>query len=75
MPRGTSLLPRDLSDDQLAAAPILASIDGLLIEDLSEDEDDAFAAALRSGESPSTPAFSAPPSAADVERSSSHSSG
>ncbi|HEU5151784.1 MAG TPA: hypothetical protein VFU19_14885 [Iamia sp.] len=44
---GTSLLPADLTDDQLDAAPVLDSIDSLLIEDLSEDEDDAFAAALR----------------------------
>jgi hypothetical protein len=42
------LLPGDLTDDQLAAAPVLASADALLIEDLSEDEDDAFAAALDS---------------------------
>jgi hypothetical protein len=45
---GTSLLPGDLTDDQLAAAPVLASADALLIEDLSEDGDDAFAAALDS---------------------------
>jgi hypothetical protein len=42
------LLPADLTDDQLDAAPVLDSIDSLLIEDLSEDEDDAFAAALES---------------------------
>jgi hypothetical protein len=47
-PHGTSLLPRDLTTDQLAAAPVLASIDTLVIEGLSEDEDDAFAAALGS---------------------------
>ena len=47
-PRGTSLLPADLTDDQLDAAPVLVSIDELLIEELSEDEDDAFAAALES---------------------------
>jgi hypothetical protein len=46
-PNGTSRLPRDLSDDEFAAAPVLPSIDALLIEELSEDEDDAFAAALR----------------------------
>lgn len=45
-PHGTSLLPRDLTEDQLAAAPVLASVDMLLIEDLLDDEDDAFAAAL-----------------------------
>lgn len=47
-PHGTSLLPADLTDDQLEAAPMLYSIDDLLIEELSEDEDDAFAAALES---------------------------
>jgi hypothetical protein len=45
---GSPLLPSDLTDEQLAAAPVLASIDTLLIEDLSEDEDEAFAAALDS---------------------------
>lgn len=47
-PHGTVLLPSDLTDEQLAAAPVLASIDALLIEQLSEDEDEAFAAALDS---------------------------
>jgi hypothetical protein len=47
-PHGTSLLPRDLTENQLASAPVLVSIDALLIEDLSDDEDDAFAAALES---------------------------
>jgi hypothetical protein len=47
-PHGTSLLPADLTDEQLGAAPVLASVDALLIEGLSEDEDDAFAAALES---------------------------
>ncbi len=47
-PDGTALLPSDLTDEQLANAPILASIDTLLIEGLSEDEDEAFAAALDS---------------------------
>lgn len=47
-PHGTSLLPADLTDDHLDAAPVLDSIDALLIEELSEDEDDAFAAALES---------------------------
>ncbi len=47
-PHGTALLATDLTDEQLAAAPLLASIDALLIEELSEDEDEAFAAALDS---------------------------
>jgi hypothetical protein len=41
-------LPSDLTDEQLAAAPVLASADTLLIEELSEEEDEAFAAALGS---------------------------
>jgi hypothetical protein len=49
-PHGTAPLPSDLTDEQLAAAPVLASLDALLIEELSEDEDEdeAFAAALDS---------------------------
>jgi len=47
-PHGTSLPPADPTDDQLDAAPVLDSIDSLLIEELSEDDDDAFAAALES---------------------------
>src|ERR1700730_4146875 len=42
-PHGTAMLPSDLTDDQLAAAPVLASVDALLIEELSDDEDAAFA--------------------------------
>lgn len=45
---GTAVLPGDLTDEQLASAPVLVSIDTLVIEELSEDEDDAFAAALDS---------------------------
>lgn len=47
-PQGTGLLPRDLDDVQLAAAPVLGSVDALLIDDLSVEEDDAFFAAIRS---------------------------
>ncbi len=47
-PHGTALLPPDLTDAQLAAAPVLPSADTLLIEDLTDDEDDAFATALES---------------------------
>ena len=43
---GVSLLPRDLTADELSAAPVLASTDELLIDDLSDEEDDAFAAAV-----------------------------
>ena len=45
---GTGLLPSDLTEYQLAAAPVLTSIDTLLIEELSVDEDEAFANALGS---------------------------
>ena len=48
VPHGTSLLPRDLTPDELVAAPVLASVDVLLIDDLTDDEDDAFAAAVTS---------------------------
>jgi hypothetical protein len=47
-PQGTALLAPDLSEDQLTAAPFLTSVDTLVIEALSEDEDEAFAAALDS---------------------------
>jgi hypothetical protein len=40
------LLPRDLTADELSAAPVLTSPDALLIDDLSDEEDDAFAAAV-----------------------------
>jgi hypothetical protein len=44
-PHGLALLPR-LTADELNDAPILESVDALLIDDLSDDEDEAFAAAL-----------------------------
>ncbi|MDH4074912.1 MAG: hypothetical protein OEW29_03160 [Acidimicrobiia bacterium] len=48
VPQGLALLPGDLTEEQLLAAPVMVSIDALLIEDLDEDEDEAFAAALGS---------------------------
>lgn len=48
VPQGLALLPGDLTEEQLLAAPVMVSIDALLIEDLGEDEDEAFAAALSS---------------------------
>jgi hypothetical protein len=45
---GTALLAGDLTEEQLAAAPVLTSIDTLVIEGLSETEDEAFAAAIDS---------------------------
>lgn len=47
-PHGTGLLPRDLTEDELAAAPVLASLEDLEIEDLTDDEYDSFVAALSS---------------------------
>jgi hypothetical protein len=47
IPRGTSLLPRDLDERELAAAPVLPRLDALVIDDLADDEDAAFAAALQ----------------------------
>ena len=47
-PRGVSLLPSDLTPAQLAGAPTLDSVDLLLIDDLSDADDDAFAAAISS---------------------------
>ena len=48
VPHGTTLLARDLTPAELRSAPSLASVEALVIEDLSTDEDDAFAAALDS---------------------------
>lgn len=45
-PQGTSLLSHDLSEAEPDAAPVLASADALLTDDLTEDEDDRFASAL-----------------------------
>ena len=42
--RGTALLPSDLTEAELASAPVLASVDSLLVDGLSNAEDDAFAA-------------------------------
>lgn len=47
-PHGTSLLPRDLTDEEFAALPTLASLDKLEIEDLTDDEYGKFIAALSS---------------------------
>lgn len=48
VPHGTTLLARDLTPAELRSAPSLAAVDTLVIEELSTDEDDAFAAALDS---------------------------
>lgn len=41
------MLPRDLDERELDAAPVLPTLDTLVIDDLADDEDAAFAAALR----------------------------
>jgi hypothetical protein len=46
VPDGTALLGRDLEGLDLVNAPVLVSLDVLLVDGLSDDEDDAFAAAL-----------------------------
>lgn len=45
---GAAVLPADLSDVHLHEAPVLISVDLLLVEGLTDEEDDAFAAALDS---------------------------
>lgn len=44
--KGIELLTADLTNDQLENARVMTSPDVLLIDDLSDDEDRAFAAAL-----------------------------
>ena len=48
-PSGVAGLLPDLSEEQLRAAPVLANVDALTIEDLSEAEDDPFTDALGRG--------------------------
>lgn len=43
---GLRLLPKDLTLDQFAAAPVLKSVDDLVIDELTDAEYDAFVAAL-----------------------------
>ncbi len=45
-PHGTALLHEDLTEGEVASAPVIESLDLLVIEDLTDDEDDVFAAAL-----------------------------
>ena len=45
-PHGTGLRPSRLTPEELAKAPVLASLDALAIDDLSDDEHDRFLAAL-----------------------------
>ncbi len=46
LPAGLRLLLPDLTPAELASAPILHSVDELVIEDLTDDEYAAFVAAL-----------------------------
>ena len=46
VPHGVAFLANDLTDEQLAAAPVLRSIETLVIEGPSAKEDDVFAAAV-----------------------------
>lgn len=46
VPFGFDGLPRDLTDAELDQAPTLDSLDALLIEDLTDEEADAFYSAL-----------------------------
>jgi len=47
-PRGLSTLPPGLTEEQLRNAPVLVSADQLIIEDLTEEEFEAFERALDS---------------------------
>lgn len=47
-PRGMALQPRDLTPAQLEAAPVLASAESLVIDELTDEEYEDFLAALRS---------------------------
>jgi hypothetical protein len=45
-PHGIAFLANELTEWQLSTAPVLTSIETLVIEGLSANEDDVFAAAL-----------------------------
>ena len=45
-PPGTGLLPRPLTPAETSDAPVLASLDALVIDDLTDEEYDRFLAAL-----------------------------
>jgi hypothetical protein len=45
-PHGTNLLPHDLTEQELMAAPVLESLDVLEVADLTDDEYGIFTAAL-----------------------------
>lgn len=45
-PHGTGLLPRPLTPAEMSNAPVLTSLDALVIDDLTDEEYDRFLAAL-----------------------------
>jgi hypothetical protein len=45
-PHGTGLLPRPLTPAEMSNAPVLASLDALVIDDLTDEEYGRFLAAL-----------------------------
>ncbi len=45
-PSGFDGFPRDLTEDELNSGPVVTSLDELLIEDLTDEEADAFFDAL-----------------------------
>lgn len=47
-PRGTSTLPPGLTEQELRDAPVLVSVEQLIIEDLTEEEFEAFDQAIHS---------------------------
>ena len=47
-PQGLSTLPRDLTEEELRRAPVLASADLLVMDDLTEEEFEAFDRAIHS---------------------------
>lgn len=47
-PHGTGLLPHDLTAEELAAAPAIDDLDALVIEDLTDEEYEAFLDAITS---------------------------
>ena len=47
-PQGLSTLPRDLTEEELRHAPVLASADLLVMDDLTEEEFEAFDQAIHS---------------------------
>jgi hypothetical protein len=47
-PHGTSLLPHDLTADELAAVPVIDDIADLVIDDLTDEEYEVYLDAITS---------------------------